>query len=137
MAQPPLLEKEGNGPGSQTNPIPFVTISTPHNIVARRNTRFRNDQPPFFEICRIVLRHRMSPAADSRSKPVPDTERSIIHSLAQKGLECRLKGQYEDAEAAYRKALTLAERCFQPMESAMGQLLNDVAVLYKYNGQFN
>jgi Flp pilus assembly protein TadD len=47
------------------------------------------------------------------------------------------EGQYEEAEAAYSKALALAEGCFQPIECAMAQLLNDVAVLYKYTGQFN
>jgi tetratricopeptide (TPR) repeat protein len=52
-------------------------------------------------------------------------------------LEYRVKGRYEEAEAAYRKALALAEGCFQPMECAMAQLLNDVAFLYKYTGQFN
>ena len=61
MAQPPLLEKEGNGPLSQplvTGPrvavraaanVKVLTISAPHNIVGRQNKRFMNDQKPFLK----------------------------------------------------------------------------------------
>jgi len=66
MAQPPILEKEGNGPVSQPTRflywarvalkaaanVKVLTISAPHNIVGRRNKRFTNDQTAVFEICR-------------------------------------------------------------------------------------
>src|SRR5215475_6004683 len=35
--------------------VKVLTISTPHNIVGRRNKRFTNDQTAFFEICRTVV----------------------------------------------------------------------------------
>ena len=73
MAQPPL-EKEGNGPVSQpphslvpkafetprvavqaAADVKVLTISTPHNIVGRRNKRFTNDQTAVFEIGRTVV----------------------------------------------------------------------------------
>ena len=36
--------------------VKVLTISTPHNIVGRRNKRLTNDQTAVFEICRTVVR---------------------------------------------------------------------------------
>src|SRR5262245_45126407 len=64
-------------------------------------------------------------------------EQRLLHSLLRAADERRMNGQYAVAEPLYLKALALAESAFGSHHLEVSVVLNNLAVLYKYTGNFD
>src|SRR6266446_2986779 len=64
-------------------------------------------------------------------------QRARVRSLRKSADECRVRGQYRPAESVYQKALALAETTFGPDHLEVAVVVNNLAVLYKYTGNFD
>src|SRR5262245_13278795 len=64
-------------------------------------------------------------------------ERVVARTLRDVADECRKQGKYQQAESLYRRALAIAESTFGPDHLEISGILNNLAVLYKYTGNFD
>jgi len=65
-----------------------------------------------------------------------DLVRVRVASLGNLGMVLRHQGRYGEAEPFLKRALGLAEATFGPRDLEVGSLLNQLGVLYKYQGRF-
>jgi tetratricopeptide (TPR) repeat protein len=73
---------------------------------------------------------------EKRTKGKKEDRLFLAHSLALYANHCRLRGKFEEAEASYKKALTIREKLNGPRAWETAQLLRDIADNHRDAGRY-
>jgi tetratricopeptide (TPR) repeat protein len=89
---------------------------------------------------RLELEHslRAVPIMDELGSHVerPEADLILIEALARAGDSLRQLGEYGKAEPFLQRAIEASERAYGRHDPAVAKALNNLAVLYKYSGEF-